>query len=475
MAHVIHDRPRAAGAGQARIAHMKTLAAALAATTLLCSPVFAETGPLERDEVTLGFLKVTDMAPLAVAFERGFFADEGLIVHLEKQDTWRDLLNGVVDGRLDGGQMLSGQPLAAAVDFTVSADIVVPYVMSLNGNAITVSNAVWAQMRSQLPLDDNGRPAHPISAEALNTVIGNLRAQGQGFTMSMVSPMSPHNFELRYWLAAGGINPGFYAPGDDNGTLDADLLLAVTPPPKMPETLGAGAISGFSVGEPWNRAALMHGVGVPVISDAEIFARNPEKVFGITARFAEENPNTTRALVRALIRAGMWLDEHENGNRPAAVEILAMPEYLNADPRAIEMSLLGTFEFELGDVRETPDFNIFFRDHASYPFYSDAIWTLTQMRRWGQIAEPQTNEWYQETAASVYRPDIYMDAAQSLIEDSIAFESDFPYTDGYRPATPASDTIDGVPFDARKPNEYIDSFPIGLKAAQQVVDNEIQG
>src|SRR5690606_19735640 len=127
------------------------------------------------------------------------------------------------------------------------------------------------------------------------------------------------NYELRYWLASGGIHPGYYSPSDVSGQIKADALLSVTPPPQMPATLEAGTIVGYSVGEPWNQAAVFKGIGVPIITDYEIWKNNPEKVFGITADFAEKYPNTTIALTKALIRAAKWLDENDNANRMEAV------------------------------------------------------------------------------------------------------------------------------------------------------------
>ena len=172
----------------------------------------------------------------------------------------------------------------------------------------------------------------------------------------------------------------------------------------------------------------------------------------------------------------MWLDENDNANRPAAVEILSQPEYVGADYDVIANSMTGTFEYEKGDKREVPDFNVFFRYNATYPFYSDAIWYLTQMRRWGQIAEPQTDAWYDEVAKSVYRPDIYLDAARMLVDEGLANEADFPWdSDGYKAPTPAEDIIDGIPYDARTPNAYLQSLPIGLKGEQVVVGTEVQG
>ena len=449
---------------------------ALAASTILTAPAMAEMLDLEKDELTFGFIKLTDMAPLAVAYEQGYFDDEGLFVTLEAQANWKVLLDGVISGTLDGAHMLAGQPLAATIGFGTEAHIITPFSMDLNGNGITVSNEIWELMKPNIPTMDDGRPRHPISAEALAPVVAQYRAEGKPFNMGMVFPVSTHNYELRYWLAAGGLHPGFYSPEDISGQIGADVLLSVTPPPQMPATLEAGTIFGYCVGEPWNQQAVFKGIGVPVITDYELWKNNPEKVFGITAEFAEENPNTTLAVVKALIRAAMWLDENDNANRPEAVEILSRSEYVGADYEVIANSMTGTFEYEHGDTREVPDFNVFFRYYATYPYYSDAIWYLTQMRRWGQISEAKADSWYDEVARSVYKPEIYLEAARLLVDEGLANESDFPWeSDGYKAATPGEDIIDGIPFDARTPNAYLESLPIGLKGDQVVLGAEVQG
>ncbi len=285
--------------------------------------------------------------------------------------------------------------------------------------------------------------------------------------MGMVFPVSTHNYELRYWLAAGGIHPGYYSPTDISGQIQADALLSVTPPPQMPATMEAGTIYGYCVGEPWNQQAVFKGIGVPVITDYEIWKNNPEKVFGVTEAWAEQYPITHKKVLRALIRAAMWLDANDNSNRPEAVQILARSEYVGADAKVIANSMTGTFEYERGDKRQVPDFNVFFRHYATYPYYSDAIWYLTQMRRWGQIATHQPDNWYHDVAKRVYRPDLYLEAARELIEEGIAPESGFPWkTDGYRSVQ--TEFIDNVPFDGRKPNAYLEQFSIGLKGKDTV-------
>ncbi len=450
---------------------LMTIGAAMLSATTAIGSVYAEMLDVEKDELKFGFIKLTDMAPLAIAYEKGYFEDEGLFVTLEPQANWKVLLDRVITGELDGAHMLAGQPLAATIGFGTEAHIVTPFSMDLNGNGITVSNE-----KPNIPVDANGKVQHPISAAALKPVVEKFKSEGKPFNMGMVFPVSTHNYELRYWLAAGGIHPGFYSPTDISGQIKADALLSVTPPPQMPSTLEAGTIYGYCVGEPWNQQAVFKGIGVPVVTDYEIWKNNPEKVFGLTKQFVDENPNTTLALTKALIRAAKWLDENDNANRMEAVEILSRSEYVGADAEVIANSMTGTFEYEKGDKREVPDFNVFYRYYATYPFYSDAVWYLTQMRRWGQIPEAKDDAWYDEVAKRVYRPDIYLKAAKMLVDEGVVDELDFPWdTDGYRAPTPAEDIIDGVAYDGREPNAYLDSLEIGLKGEQIIEGSEIVG
>jgi nitrate/nitrite transport system substrate-binding protein len=431
----------------------------------------AAIGPAEKEDLKFGFIKLTDMAPLAIAYEKGYFEDEGLFVQIEAQANWKVLLDRVIDGQLDGAHMLAGQPLGATIGFGTQAHIITAFSMDLNGNGITVSNDIWERMKPHIPKGADGKPVHPIKADYLKPVVDEFKAEGKPFNMGMVFPVSTHNYELRYWLAAGGIHPGFYAPhkGDISGQLNADALLSVTPPPQMPATLEAGTINGYCVGEPWNQQAVFKGIGVPIITDYEIWKDNPEKVFGVSKAWADANPNTHLRVVKAMIRAAQWLDANDNGNRPEAVEILSRPEYVGADYEVIANSMTGTFEYEKGDVREVPDFNVFFRHNATYPYYSDAIWYLTQMRRWGQIEEAKPDSWFMDIAKKVYRPDIYAQAAQSLIEEGKMDASDFPdfgTEDGYR--APQTHFIDGITYDGHSPNDYLKKFDIGLKGDDKI-------
>jgi nitrate/nitrite transport system substrate-binding protein len=424
-----------------------------------CARVFG--GAVEKADLKFGFIKLTDCAPLIIAKEMNYFEDEGLFVTLEAQANWKVLLDRVISGELDGAHMLAGQPLGATVGVGTKAHVITAFSMDLNGNGITVSNDVWKKMQEADPSLKGPKPAHPVKADALKPIVKQFKDSGSPLKFGMVFPLSTHNYELRYWLAAAGISPGYYTGGDTTGTTDADVLISVTPPPQMPATLAQGTIQGYCVGEPWNQQAVFKGIGVPVITDYEIWKNNPEKVFGVTADWDKKFPGTHVAVVKALIRAGKWLDASLE-NRKQGCKILSKPEYVGADYEVIANSMTGTFEYEKGDTRELPDFNVFFRYFATYPYYSDAVWYLTQMRRWGQIEGPKPDAWYDETARSVYRPDVYRKAAEELIGKGHLTADEVPATDGYRP--PDKNFIDGVEYDGRKPTEYLSKFKVGLKA-----------
>lgn len=421
---------------------------------------------LEKDALKFGFIKLTDCAPLVIAKEKGFFEAEGLQVEVIAQPNWKQLLDNVITGELDGAHMLSGQPIAATIGFGTKAHIITAYTLDLNGNGITVSNVVWDEM---VKADDSlasPTPKHPITADALKPYVEGKLADGEKVPMGMVFPVSTHNYEIRYWLAAAGIHPGMYTSEDVKGFTDAQVELSVTPPPQMPATLESGNIVGYCVGEPWNQQAVAKGIGVPVTTNYDIWKNNPEKVFGVTKEWADENPNTHIAVVKALIRAGKWLDETDDDgklvNREEACRLLSQPNYVGADFDVIKNSMTGYFFFQKSDKREMPDFNVFFKYYCSYPWYSDGIWFLTQMRRWGQITEHKTAEWYAETAKEVYKPAIYLDAAKRLLAEGHISEEDVPWdSDGYK--TPTKDFIDGIEYDARKPIEYLNSHTIGNK------------
>ncbi|MEM6749832.1 MAG: CmpA/NrtA family ABC transporter substrate-binding protein [Planctomycetota bacterium] len=448
-------------------ARPRTLLSALAVAAAAASPAVAqETEPLdvEKDELKFGFIKLTDCAPIVIAKEKGYFEDEGLSVEVIAQPNWKTLLDNVISGELDGAHMLSGQPIAATIGFGTKAHIITAFTMDLNGNGITVSNSIWEQMQENDSALDSPQPSHPITAESLKPIVQEYIDDGKKLQMGMVFPVSTHNYEIRYWLASAGIHPGMYTATDIGGRTDAEVELSVTPPPMMPATLESGNIQGYCVGEPWNQQAVAKGIGVPVTTNYDVWKNNPEKVFGVTKEWADENPQTMLAVTKALIKAGKWLDETDADgnlvNRVEAAQILSRSDYVGADFDVIKNSMTGYFFFQKSDKRAMPDFNVFFKYHCTYPWYSDGIWFLTQMRRWGQITEAKPAEWYHDTAKEVYKPDIYLAAAKLLLDEGFIEEAEIPWdTDGYKPAT--ADFIDGVEYDGRDPLGYLTKHAIG--------------
>jgi len=214
----------------------------------------------------------------------------------------------------------------------------------------------------------------------------------------MVFPVSTHTYELRYWLASAGINT------------DKDIRLIVIPPPQMVANLQSKNIVGYCVGEPWNQRAVELGIGHALVTDYEIWKNNPEKVFGVNLEWAEKYPNTHKATIKALLEAAMWADKPEN--RKEVVQIISAKSYVNAPPDVVDNSMTGTWRYNRVEAPQPmPDFNVFYRYAANYPWLSHAAWYITQMYRWGQFDRPVD---IRKTAATIYRPDIYRTVAREM-------------------------------------------------------------
>ncbi len=352
-------------------------------------------GQIEKPQLSLGFIPLTDCAPLVVAKEKGFFGEEGLQVTLSRENSWANIRDKVSVGMLDGAQMLAAMPLANAVHGDATP-MVTAMNLDLNGNGITVSNTLYAKMQAT-GLPDLDTPMG--SAHALKQVIEDNRAAGERRLMfATVYPYSSHNYLLRYWLASAGIDP------------DVDIELTVVPPPQMVNYLQSGVISGFCVGEPWNTLAVCNELGTTVATSYDIWNNHPEKVFGVASSWAAANPNTLQAVLRALIKACQWLDVPEH--RAEVCELLSQGRYVNAPQDILEKSMLGTFQFSKEQApRPLPDFNVFHRYAANFPWRSHALWFLTQMARWGQLHKPLD---LRRIARDVYRPELYREAAKAV-------------------------------------------------------------
>ncbi len=315
-------------------------------------------------DLRLGFIPLTDCAPLAVAQTLGFFEEEGLAVELVREASWATIRDKVAVGALDGAHMLGPMALAAA------GDVLAPLALNRNGSAITVSTALAG--------------AIGVAGEGLVDVVAARRANGQGpLTFAVVFPQSMHNYMLRDWLVGAGIDP------------DRDVRLVVIPPPRMVERVRAGEVDGFCVGAPWNAVAEAEGVGRILMTSSQIWPGGPDKVLGVTAALAVQRPDELRACLRAVIRGAAWADAPQN--RQDLVALLAGPEFVGVAPEALVRAL----DHEI----------VFHRDEAGLPQRDHALWFLSQMVRWGQLDAEQDLE---ALADRIYRPDLYRDAALSL-------------------------------------------------------------
>ncbi|WP_417318595.1 CmpA/NrtA family ABC transporter substrate-binding protein [Emcibacter sp.] len=357
----------------------------------------AGTEGLEKTKLTFGIIPLTDCAPVVIASEKGFFKKHGLDVTVSKEASWANIRDKVNIGALDGAHMLAGMPIAATLGVgALKKPTITAFSMDLNGNGITVSNELYDRM---MEADPEAMKESPVSARALKKVIDADKAAGKpAMTFAQVFPVSTHNYEIRYWMASAGIDP------------DKDVRLIVIPPPQMVANLRAKNIVGYCVGEPWNERAVILGIGRTLITNYEIWNNNPEKVFGVNQEWADKYPNTHLAVVRALIEAGQWADKPEN--RLEVVKIISRRSYVNAPVDVVKMSMTGTYKY-LKDAEPTPlpDFNVFYRYAATFPWKSHAAWFITQMLRWGQIEQPLD---IMKAAGEVYRADIYREAAKSV-------------------------------------------------------------
>jgi NitT/TauT family transport system ATP-binding protein/nitrate/nitrite transport system substrate-binding protein len=278
-----------------------------------------------------------------------------------------------------------------------SQNLVVPMALGRGGNAITVSTRLYQRMLEADPAAMRG--PRGLSARALKKVIDGDRAAGRPvLSFATVFPFSSHNYELRYWMAAAGIDP------------DNDVNIGVIAPPRMFDSLRNGWVDGYCVGEPWNQRAVFHGDGVIVALKDDIWARSPEKVLGVREDWAQANAETLDALVRALVRAAEWADQAEN--RTELAQLLSEEHYVGASFDILRASLQGRPVLKPGDDPvDAPDRHVFYRYTATFPWLSQGVWVGRQMQRWGQVGR-QVN--FNDVVRDVYRPDIYRRAVASL-------------------------------------------------------------
>jgi ABC-type nitrate/sulfonate/bicarbonate transport system substrate-binding protein len=376
-------------------------------------------------ELRLGFIPLTDCAPIVVAKALGFFEEEGLDVTLSREVSWATIRDKVTVGALDGAHMLAPMALASTLGAGggEAVPMIAPLALNLNGSAITVSAALAEMLRE---IDPVGMAQSPITARPLARLIERRRELGEAqLTFAIVFTYSMHAYALRYWMAEAGIDP------------DRDVRLMVTPPPRMVEQLQSGGVDGFCVGAPWNAVAVQEGLGEVLIRASEFWPGSPDKVLGTKAAWAQAYPDELRALLRALIRAAIWADDQVN--RPELVGLLVRPEHVGASAEAIGRALEDEIVFHAGA--------------AGRPRREHALWFLSQMARWGQVDSRLD---FDAIADGVYRPDLFGAAATSLgpiLDATLVFED--------ASVTRSAALFDGVAFDPADVAAYASRFSIG--------------
>tara|TARA_R110002072_G_scaffold6364_4_gene37541 strand:- start:32111 stop:33412 length:1302 start_codon:yes stop_codon:yes gene_type:complete len=406
----------------------------------------------EKSELKIGFIPLTDCCVLAVAKEMGFFEKHGLSVSLSKEASWANIRDKVSVGALDAAQMLAGMPIVRTLGLSFTGKpMLTAFSMDLNGNAITVSNELYERLYE---IDKSITSNPENTAKALKQLIELDKLAGKPMlTFATVYPFSNHNYELRYWMASAGIDP------------EQDVRLMVIPPQYMVSNLEEGRIDGFCVGEPWNSNAVYKEVGKILITGYEVWNNSPEKVLGVMLEWAERYPNTHLCLLMALMESAIWIDNINN--RKKVVEILANEKYIGISEEIVRKSIDGTFEYRLnGDAVAIPDFNVFHRYQANFPWRSHASWIISQMYRWGQLKVAID---IKKTVESIYRPDIYRQAARQLniLCPTIDYKTEgeheaawFISDDEQEIELGADKFIDGKVFDPNKLVEYTFSFDV---------------
>jgi ABC-type nitrate/sulfonate/bicarbonate transport system substrate-binding protein len=341
----------------------------------------------------VGFIPLIDAAALIVAVEKGFTRAEGLDVTLVREVSWSNVRDKLNIGLFEAAHVLAPVPIASSLGLGhIKVPIVAPLTLNLNGNAITVSPALDAAITAEL---DGDRLDPMATARALSRVVAMRRRNGgEPLTFGMTFPFSTHNYQLRFWMAAGGVDP------------DEDVRLVVLPPPFMVDSITSGQIDGFCVGAPWNSIAVDRGVGRILHFGCDIMQRAAEKVLAVRQQWAEKNPQTLAALVRAVFLAAEFAEAPDNRNEVA--RILARGEYIGVDASVILRTLEGRLKIAAdGTIRQSDHYMLLAREDASVPDPLQAAWLYAQMVRWRQTAmSPEALKAAQE----VFRPDLYVAA-----------------------------------------------------------------
>lgn len=373
----------------------------------------------ETPDLRFGMIALTDCSPIVIAHEKGLFKKYGINSTVIKGASWAAIRDSLSNGDIQATHMLIGMPLASTMGLlgAPKKPMIIPWMLNRNGQAITLQK----KFKGKVAADP----------KALKPLVDEAKAAGKPMTFAMTFPPGTHAMWMRYYLATGGIHP------------DKDVALVTVPPAQMVANMKVDKMDGFCVGEPWNARAIADDIGFTSITTQQMWKDHPEKVCAFTEEFAQKNPKTVKAVLKALYEASVWLDDLKNREEQAA--IVSRATYINCPPELILGRLLGDYDY--GDGRKIKDeyYMSFHSRGCNFPQPKYATWWLTQFRRWGMVDSTPD---YAGVVAKVMRPDIYQEAMKELGVDPGAANDD--------PET----LFDGITFDPKSPEAYATSFAV---------------
>jgi ABC-type nitrate/sulfonate/bicarbonate transport system substrate-binding protein len=330
-----------------------------------------------RAATRLGFVPLTDCAPLVMAQELGLFKKFGLRVELSRELGWATIRDKIIHHELDAAHALAAMPVAATLGLgSIPCDCLTALVLNLNGNAITLSEDLWKR---------GVRDGKTLREEIVRSRPEKI------YTFGVVFPFSSHRHLLRRWFASHGIDS------------ERDVRIVVVPPPQMVANLKAGHLDGFCVGEPWDSVAVQTRAGWIAATSSELDALHPEKVLMVRREFAEKRKEEHVALIAALLEACEFCDAPENHQE--IISTLARPEFVGASENSLRHGITGKMDFGHGTKRTVEEFCVFHRDDANEPTSNKAAWTLNLIRSSGLCKEPFTVNF--SLARKIFRADIF--------------------------------------------------------------------
>lgn len=347
-------------------------------------------------QIVAGYVPLLDSAVLLATQEFGFAESEGIALRLVRETSWANIRDRVAIGHFDVAHMLGPMPLSATLGLTpLAVPVIAPMALGLGGATVTVSNAVWAAM-VEAGAPGDGAPG-PNGAALREVVRARKKTGAERLRFAVVHPESAHNYALRYWLAASGIDP------------DVDVEIVIVPPPFQADALAANRTDGYCVGEPFGSIAVERGIGRIVTTKGQIWQMSPDKVLGMRAQWAERYPEQLAALLRAAMRAARWCEDP--ANHAALAAMLAREDRLGTDAGILMRAIGGRMQFERGAELELPEFFVPYSRAANFPWISHALWFYSQMVRWGQVEHSADNV---AKARASYRPDLYRNALSGM-------------------------------------------------------------